>query len=55
MTESNSELEKFNAMLRKVLSVPREELLRREAEWKRNQAQKKNRRNMHDNSTKKND
>lgn len=36
-----SELDKFNSVLRKVLSVPREELLRREAEWKRNQARKK--------------
>ncbi len=38
---SSSELENFNRVLRKVLSVPREELLRREKEWKRNQARKK--------------
>ncbi len=35
------ELEKFNAVLRKVLSVPREELVRREKEWKKEQAQRK--------------
>jgi len=38
---SNSELGKFNTVLRKVLSVPREELLKREKEWKRKQARKK--------------
>lgn len=38
---SNSELDKFNTVLRKVLSVPREELLKREKEWKRKQARKK--------------
>jgi hypothetical protein len=36
-----SDLEKFNAVLRKALSVPREELLRREKVWKRAQARKK--------------
>lgn len=36
-----SEIEKFNAVLRKVLSVPREELLKREKEWKRKRARKK--------------
>jgi hypothetical protein len=36
-----TELEKFNSVLRKVLSVPREELKRRETEWKRNQERKK--------------
>jgi hypothetical protein len=41
MTTNDNELEKFNATLRKVLSVPREELLRREKEWKRKQARKK--------------
>jgi hypothetical protein len=35
---TNPELEKFNTVLRKVLSVPREELVRREEEWKRNRA-----------------
>jgi hypothetical protein len=39
--ENNSELENFNTVLRKVLSVPREELLKREKEWKRKQARKK--------------
>jgi hypothetical protein len=41
MMGSNSELEKFNATLRKILSVPREELVRREKEWKKEQARKK--------------
>jgi hypothetical protein len=41
MKKDSSELEKFNTTLRKVLSVPREELLRREKEWKRKQARKK--------------
>ena len=36
-----SDSEKFDAVLRKVLSVPREELMRREKEWKRKQARKK--------------
>jgi hypothetical protein len=37
----SQELEKFNAVLRKVLSVPREELLKREKTWKKEQARKK--------------
>lgn len=41
MTENNVELDKFNAALRKMLAVPREELQRREAEWKKEQARKK--------------
>jgi hypothetical protein len=36
-----SELEKFNDVLRKVMSVPREEILKREKEWQRKQAKKK--------------
>jgi hypothetical protein len=39
--EAKNGMEKFDAVLRKVLSVPREELKRREAEWKRNRARKK--------------
>jgi hypothetical protein len=39
--EPNSELDKFNTVLRKVLAVPREEMVRREKEWKRKQARKK--------------
>ena len=39
--EAKDGMEKFNAVLRKVLSVPREELVRREQEWKREQARKK--------------
>lgn len=33
--------EKFDATVRKVLSVSHEELVRREKEWKRKRAQKK--------------
>ena len=40
-TSNNPELEKFNAVLRKVLSVPREELLKREQAWQQEQARKK--------------
>ncbi len=40
----NSELEKFNTVLRKVISVPRAELLKREKEWKRKQKRKKQQR-----------
>jgi hypothetical protein len=40
MTNDN-DLEKFNTVLRKVLSVPREELVRREQAWKKEQARKK--------------
>jgi hypothetical protein len=40
-----NELSKFNQVLRKVLSVPREELVRRETEWKKEQARKKRERN----------
>jgi hypothetical protein len=39
--ESNPELEKFNTILRKVLSVPREELVKREQAWQQEQARKK--------------
>lgn len=35
------EAEKFDATVRKVLSVSHEELQRREREWKRKRAQKK--------------
>ena len=41
MTANDTELDKFNAVLRKVLSVPREELLKREKAWKKKQARKK--------------
>jgi hypothetical protein len=34
-----NELARFNAVLRQVLSVPREELKRREEEWKRSHPQ----------------
>ncbi len=41
MTTEDTELSKFNAVLRKVLSVPRDELLKREKAWKKEQARKK--------------
>ena len=41
MSADDTELGKFNAVLRKVLSVPREELLKREKTWKKKQARKK--------------
>ena len=41
MTKTSSDFEKFDNTVRKVLSVSREELLRREREWKRKRAQKK--------------
>ena len=40
MTDT-SELDKFNGVLRKIMSVPREEMQKREKEWKRKQARKK--------------
>ena len=40
MTDT-SELDKFNGVLRKIMSVPREEMQKREKEWKRKQALKK--------------
>jgi hypothetical protein len=41
MQTDDTELGKFNAVLRKVLAVPREELVRREKAWKKEQARKK--------------
>jgi hypothetical protein len=41
MTTDNSELGKFNGVLRKIMSVPREEIVRREKVWKRKQARKR--------------
>ncbi len=42
MSESdNAHLEKFNTVLRKMMSVSREEMQKREKAWKRNQARKK--------------
>ncbi len=37
----NSEFAKFDGNVRKILSVSREELQRREAEWKQKRAKKK--------------
>jgi hypothetical protein len=37
----NSEFEKFDNAMRQVLSVSKEELLKREAKWKRARARKK--------------
>jgi U3 small nucleolar ribonucleoprotein component len=36
-----SELEKFDTVLRKVMSVSRDEMQKREKEWQRKQARKK--------------
>lgn len=41
MTKTNTDFEKFDSTVRKVLSVSREELQRREKEWKRKRAQKR--------------
>jgi len=38
---SNSEFERFDATVRKVLSVSHDELKRREKVWKRNKARRK--------------
>lgn len=38
---SNREFEKFDNTVRKILSVSREELQRREREWKRNRKKEK--------------
>jgi hypothetical protein len=39
--KKNNEFEKFDAVVRKVLSVSREELKKREKKWKRQRAGKK--------------
>jgi hypothetical protein len=39
--KSSCEFEKFDATVRKVLSMSRDEFLRREREWKKKRAQKK--------------
>jgi len=41
MEQSKSEFEKFDKTIRTVLTVSREELQRREEEWKKQQATKK--------------
>ena len=41
MTQDTSEAKKFDATVRKVLSVSHEELVRRDKEWKRRRAAKK--------------
>jgi hypothetical protein len=54
----SEELEKFNTALRKILSVPREELVRREKEWKKchpQKGQKRGRKPVNDKPAKKND
>ena len=45
MTKTNSDSDKFDNTVRKILSVSREELLRREREWKRKRALEKRARN----------
>ncbi len=37
----NTEAERFDNAVRKMFSVPKEELLKREADWKRQRARKK--------------
>jgi hypothetical protein len=39
--KNTSEAQKFDRMVRKILSISREELKRREAEWKRQHAGRK--------------
>jgi hypothetical protein len=39
--ESRSESQKFDAVMRKILTVSKEELKKREKEWKRKRAKKK--------------
>jgi len=41
MTEEQSEFQKFDATVRKVLSVSHDELKRRERAWKRNRTRRK--------------
>lgn len=41
MTKSNPEFERFDATMRKVLTVSHEELKRREEKWRRGRAKKK--------------
>jgi hypothetical protein len=36
LVEGPKALKRFNSLVRKVMSVPREEILKRDAEWKRN-------------------
>ena len=42
---TNPEFEKFDAAVTKILSVSREELQKREKEWRRRQARKKRAKN----------
>jgi hypothetical protein len=44
MTREQSEFQKFDETVRKMISVPREELQRREKEWKRKRARAKKKR-----------
>jgi hypothetical protein len=41
MTKTNSDFDKFDDTVRKVLGVSHDELVRREKEWKRKRARKK--------------
>ena len=41
MTTNNSEAEKFDAVIRTMLSVPREEIQKRDVAWRKKMAQKK--------------
>jgi hypothetical protein len=41
MSKNETEFDRFDAGVRKILSVSREELKRREEQWKRERAEKK--------------
>ena len=43
-----NESEKFDTTVRRILSVSHDELVKREQEWKRKRAAKKQERNAHD-------
>ena len=44
MTKENTEFEKFDAVMTKILSVPRKELERRERKWKKQREKAKKKR-----------
>lgn len=41
MTDTPTDFQKFDAVVRKMVSVPREELKKRERAWKKRQARKR--------------
>jgi len=46
MTKETSEFNKFDTVMRKVLTISHEELQKREKEWRRKRARKKARRKI---------